>query len=80
MAHKTKAEKIAAALRTKKMTAGHISPIETKQPLPQVESLKTKESGRVYDPKDILKTFSTTFFILSLMTLFYVAQLKGYIQ
>ena len=87
MTRKTKAEKIAAALRAKRhelvTSQTHTSSVAPSTlPLPQPStpplSTNSPRSIRVYDPTDLRKTFVTTFFITALLTLIYVLQFKGY--
>jgi hypothetical protein len=92
MTKKTKAEKIAASLRTKRQamqTLSHNVQKNTTQPDHTEIVLKTEKAYtvihmtqnddvKVYDPKDLRKTFVTTIFIVALLTLVYVFQYKGY--
>lgn len=92
MTKKTKAEKIAASLRTKRHAMQRLSHDVQKNsiPLDQTETfVKTKtahtvihttqnDAVHVYDPKDLRKTFVTTIFIVALLALVYVFQYKGY--
>lgn len=81
MTHKTKAEKIAAALRTRK-SAGVV--MEGQPHVAQNNSRNTDHKAHVethtYHKKDFLKTFAITLLVLSLMALVYVLQLRGYVR
>lgn len=81
MTHKTKAEKIAAALRTRKST-GNV-PKETPyvaQYNSQQISRKVHTEAHGYHKNDFLKTFAITLLVLSLMAFVYVIQLRGYVR
>lgn len=88
MTHKTKAEKIAAALRAKRDTfpsapsgigTGSIQPLSQVPPaLASHPSPTIRHDADVYEPKDLRKTIVITLLIVALLTLVYVFQYKGY--
>ena len=85
MAKKTKAEKIAASLRAKRNV---VVPSVSAQPgdVQIVHSVDTShtgsarhtEGGQVYVVGDLRKTMVVTLCIISLLTLVYALQYKGY--
>ncbi len=91
MSKKTKAEKIAAALRAQRLalqassiaepTSSTAQVTEKYSPQAGVTSVKTQHSTQdtdVYEPKDLRKTIVITLFVVALLTLVYVFQYKGY--
>jgi len=92
MTKKTKAEKIAASLRTKRhamqtlthsvqkiaIQQDHTEIVSKKENAHTATHITQNDDGKVYDPKDLRKTYVTTIFIVALLTLVYVFQYKGY--
>ncbi len=91
MSKKTKAEKIAAALRAQRhaLQASSVAePTSTTaqatnlyNPQANVTAVKVQHSTQdtdVYEPKDLRKTIVVTLFVVALLTLVYVFQYKGY--
>ncbi len=85
MAKKTKAEKIAAALRAKRNVVApsvstHTGGVHIMQPAitSHIGSAHHTEAAQVYVSGDLRKTMVVTLCIISLLTLVYVLQYKGY--
>lgn len=83
MSKKTKAEKIAAALRAKKQllrNSASESKIATAPMLQNssVVSSSPRQDADVYNPKDLRKTIVVTMLTVALLALVYVLQYKGY--
>lgn len=85
MAKKTKAEKIAAALRAKRngvapSVSTHTGGVQIEQPTitSHIGSARHTEGGQVYVVGDLRKTVVVTLCIISLLTLVYALQYKGY--
>jgi len=74
MSQKTKADKIAAALRAKhNLTKSDHKEVQI------TEETKSTLKSDVYNPKDLHKTWAITLLVISLLTLAFVIQYKGYI-
>lgn len=93
MSKKTKAEKIAAALRAQRLSLQTSSAADPTFKTTQSSSINTPQLGMtsvkpqkthvaqdadVYDPRDLRKTMVVTLFVVALLTLVYVLQYKGY--
>jgi len=92
MSKKTKAEKIAAALRAQRLSLQASSTTDPTFKTTQTTRINTPQAGMtsikpqthvaqdadVYDPKDLRKTMVVTLFVVALLTLVYVLQYKGY--
>lgn len=77
MTNKTKAQKIAASLRSRKMvsypTTGEMRVADVLGRRPS-----EKNATPVYNPEDLRKTFATSAFIIALLSFVFVLQFKGY--
>jgi hypothetical protein len=92
MSKKTKAEKIAAALRVQRLSLQTLSDADPTLKTTQSSRVNSPQDGMksvkpqthvaqdadVYDPRDLRKTLVVTLSVVALLTLVYVLQYKGY--
>ena len=76
MTQKTKAEKIASALRAKRTLIPSTSSVSVVVDLPKARV--AYHDSDVYHAQDLRKTIGITLFVVALLTLVYVFQYKGY--